>query len=244
MKVLLLAGTPEAVQIGRALSRDQTVAGIASTARGTRAPIPHGIPLRVGGWGGETAFEAWLIEEKIGCILDATHPFAVNISARSSRVAERLGLDYMQFLRPAWTPAEGDTWTFLNDETDAADHIPPDANVLLLTGQHRLNAFSPMNGRTVWVRLQEPNGIRFPFAHGGFQHRPVAIPVPNEIASMRALGIDWVIARNTGGGDEMPTIEAARRLSLPVGMIRRPPQPEGPRIQTVSEALAWVRRRL
>ncbi len=244
MKALLLAGTPEAVQIGRALSRDNRVSAVASVARASGANLSLGIPVRIGGWGGDAAFADWLEQQKISAILDATHPFAARISERTARVARQLGIDHAQFLRPSWRPNEGDRWTFLNAEADAAAHIPMGASVLLLTGRRRLEAFHNLEGRTVWVRMRKRNGSAFPFSAGGFQHRPVTVPVPNEIAGMRALGIDWVVARNTGGAGDMPTIEAARRLDLPVGMIRRPPQPESARIHTVSEALAWVRRRL
>ena len=43
---------------------------------------------------------------------------------------------------------------------------------------------------------------------------------------------------------ERENVEAARELGLPVAMVRRPRQPDGMKISTVAETLAWVRRRL
>ena len=61
---------------------------------------------------------------------------------------------------------------------------------------------------------------------------------------MHDLGVTWSVTRNSGGSASFAKLEAARRLGISVAMIRRPPQPEAARISTVSEALAWVRRRL
>ena len=63
MKVLLLAGTPESVQIGRALARDRSVSAMAAVKRASRVPTSLGIPSRVGGWGSSEAFEDWLASE-------------------------------------------------------------------------------------------------------------------------------------------------------------------------------------
>ena len=124
----------------------------------------------------------------------------------------------------------------------------------IFTGVHELWVTGPeapspsslddLSGREVWVRVGSRNGTAFPFVRGGYLHRPVPLPVANEVAGLRSLGIDWIVTRNTGGGAGAALVAAARRLSIPVGMVRRPPQPEAPRINTVSEALAWVRRRL
>lgn len=244
MRLLLLAGTPEAVQIGHAVGREDRVVATASVARGARVPTALNIPMRIGGWGGPDAFADWLRREEVDAVLDATHPFAVRISARTADVCAALGIPYVQFLRPAWTPGENDTWFFLNGEEEAADHVPNGASVLLGTGLRNLERFDGLGDRPVWVRVRERNGVAFPFRHGGFLHRPVPLPVANEVAGLRVLGVDWLVTRNAGGGYGEALIEAARRLSLPVGMIRRPPQPEVPRINTVAEALAWVRRRM
>ena len=244
MRLLLLAGTPEAVQIGHAISREDRIAAVASVARGGRVPTAMNLPMRIGGWGGSEAFADWLFQEQVDAVIDATHPFASRISLRTAEVCNSLGIPYVQFLRPAWTPREGDSWAFLNSEEEAHRHIPEAATVLLGTGRHRLDAFSSLRDRTVWVQVQDLNGTAFPFQRGGFLHRPSRLSVETEVAGLHAIGIDWIIARNAGGVSGTGLIEAARQLGVPVGMIRRPPQPEAPRVQSVAEALAWVRRRL
>lgn len=243
MRLLVLAGTLESVQIAHAVSRESGVSAVASVARTTALIPAMNMPVRVGGWGGSEPFAAWIRRESIDAILDATHPFAARISMRTADVARDLGISYVQFLRPAWTPGELDSWTFLNTESDAASQVPADATVLLATGRRNLDRFENLNAHKVLVRVQTPGGDPFPFRSGAFIHRPVALPVSNEMAGLRALGVDYLVTRNTGGGSAAALVEAAGRLGLPVGMIRRPPQPEASRIRTVSEALSWVRRR-
>lgn len=244
MRLLLLAGTPESIEIGHALSRDDRVSVTASLARASRAPLAMNAPMRIGGWGGAERFHDWMRAENVGAVLDVTHPFAVSISGRTAAVCADLGVPYVQFLRPAWTPGREDNWVFLNSEREAASHVPDDARVLLTTGRRKLEAFRSLGKRPIFVRVRERGMDAFPFEEGAFIHRPVPLPVINEVAGMRSLGVDWIVARNSGGMGSMPVIEAARHLGLPVGMVRRPPQPEVPRIRTISEALAWVRRRL
>jgi len=87
MTVLLLAGTGDAKRIAWGLA-DTGVNVIASLAGATRNPEPLPVPTRVGGFGGEDGFRAYIAAEGITSVLDATHPFA---EAISNRTAPRAG---------------------------------------------------------------------------------------------------------------------------------------------------------
>ena len=244
MKLLLLAGTPEAAQICYGLSHDSRVTVVASIARPIPASSNLGVPMRIGGWGSGAAFADWISKENIGAVLDVTHPFATKLSARTAAVCKALDVPFAQFLRPSWTPRPGDDWIFLNSEADAAEHFDTDDPVMLATGRMGLEAFTGLGDRPIYVRVRDRNGTAFPFQRGGFLHRPIALPVAAEISGLQSFRIMSVVARNTGGNGMRNVLEAARHLGLPVGMVRRPPQPQVPKIQTISEAMSWVRRRL
>lgn len=243
-RVLLLAGTGEARQIAAALTRESRLVATASLARPDRRPMPLGIPTRIGGWGGRDAFADWLRQKRIHGIIDATHPFANGISHRTADVAADLGIDYLQVLRPAWRPEPGDRWLFLNAEDEAANHIPEDATVFLATGRKELERFGNLAPRRIYCRLLGTPLEPFPFENGAYLVNRPPFSVRDEIALFEALGIDWLVVRNSGGGGSTAKLEAARALGLRVAMLRRPPQPEAVRAETVSEVLAWVRRRL
>jgi precorrin-6A/cobalt-precorrin-6A reductase len=244
MRLLLLAGTWEARQIAAALTRESRVNAIVSLARPERRPEPFGLPTRIGGFGGDDSFADWLRREKTSGIIDATHPFAAGVSHRTARIASALGVDYIQFLRPSWLPEPGDHWTFLNTESDAARHIPDGARVFLATGRRGLDSFAPMSGVTLFCRRTDGGEERFPFPNGQFVLGRPPFSVPQEIGTFRRLDIDWLVTRNSGGTASRAKLEAARELGIRVAMIRRPPQPPGPKVETVAEAMAWVRRRI
>lgn len=243
LRVLLLAGTGEARQIAFGLAKDARIVSVAALARAGRRPMPLGIPTRIGGWGGAEVFRDWLLEQRINGIIDATHPFADTISMRAAEVARETGIDYLQFLRPAWRPEAGDEWVFLNREEEAAQHIAEGARVFLATGRKNITAFGNLRDAEVICRLIDGTSDPFPLPKGRYVvHRP-PFTVEEEMMNFERLGIDWLVARNSGGSGSRAKIDAARRLGLPVAMIRRPPQPEAARAQTLSEVMAWVGRR-
>lgn len=244
MRLLLLAGTFEARQIAAALSREQRLTAIASLARPERRPAPLGIPTRIGGWGGPEAFADWLEAERIEAILDATHPFAVAMSHRAAKTASDKGIDYLQFLRPPWMPQVGDNWVFLNQEEDAAHHIPQGARVFVATGRGSMEALRPLEGRELYVRVTGPPAARFPLAKGRFVNGRPPFSMADEVTLFQTLGVDWLMTRNSGGTGSRAKVDAARQMGLPVAMVRRPFQPQAPKVETIAEALAWVRRRL
>jgi precorrin-6A/cobalt-precorrin-6A reductase len=246
MRLLLLAGIPEAARIAGALAREHRVAPIASLPRAVRAPVPLGVPTRIGGWGGEAQFRDWLRRERVHAILDVTHPFDVRISDRAFRAAADLGLDYLRFQRPPWTPGPEDNWTFLNDCGEVAQKVPEGATLLLDTGGRGGNEVGHLDRHTVHCRLDArlappalPNGARWHYLDGRAPY-----DAETEARLYDRLGIDWVVLLNTGGSEDRPKLEAARRLGLGMGIVRRPPRPEAPRTETVSEVMRWVRRRL
>lgn len=244
MRLLLLAGTSEAVQVSHALSRDRRVQAVAALERASSAPAGLFLPSRIGGWQDGDELAEWITLHHISAVLDMSHPFADRITRLCHDVCAGLNIPFAQFLRPAWVPGDGDDWLFLNSEQDAARHVPNGGAVLLATGRYGLENFTDLGHRPIYVRVRERGSDPFPFPVGQFVHRPVPLPVPTEVASLRAFGVTWLVARNTGGGTTSPIIQAARELGLPVGMIRRPKQPEGTKITSIGEALSWVRRRL
>ena len=133
MTVLLLAGTGEAKRIAWGLA-DARVKVVASLAGTTRNPEPLPLPTRVDGFGGEDGFRAYVADNQITAVLDATHPFAHQITDRTARICADLELPYAQVLRPPWEPQDGDTWIGIGTPADAANHIPDTAVVFLATG--------------------------------------------------------------------------------------------------------------
>lgn len=241
MTLLLLAGTGEARDVARALSERQ-VPAIASLAGVTRAPRPLGLPTRSGGFGGDAGFRAYLRDNAITAVLDATHPFADRVSLRSARICAEENIPYCQLLRAPWVPSPEDDWTILQDEAEAAKHIAPGATVFLATGRQTLHRFANLDRCRLICRQIDPPDGPFPFANGAFLVGRPPFSEEDEFRLFQQLGVDWLVAKNAGGSVPFTKFLAARRLGIRVAMIARPPQPDAPRVETVTEALDWVAR--
>lgn len=238
--LLLLAGTGEAKAIATQL-HEEGIAATASLAGASRAPSPLALPTRTGGFGGEPAFRTYLAEHAITAVLDATHPFADSISQRTARVCADLGVPYCQLLRPPWTPGPGDNWTLIDREEEAAAHIAPGSTVFLATGRQTLDRFANLSDCTVISRQINVPDTPFPFSNGRFLPGNPPFSERQEYDLFKSLGVDWLIAKNAGGSTPRTKLDAARRLGVRVALINRPPQPDAPRVETVDDALAWVR---
>lgn len=239
MTLLLLAGTGEAKRIAWSLA-DSGRAVIASLAAAMREPDTLPVPTRIGGFGGEAGFRAFLAAERISAVLDATHPFAAQITNRTARACAALDMPYCQLLRPAWVPGLDDDWREVASAVDVPDLIPPNTTVFLATGRQRLADFAGLAGRRVIARVVEPPKAPFPFEGGEFLIGRPPYMEERDRQLMAALGVDWLVTKNAGGAGGVGKLRAARRLGIPVVMLGRPEMPDAPRVESVAQALDWV----
>ena len=238
MTILILSGTGEGREIAATLHQNG-VSLIASLAGATRNPSDQAVQTRIGGFGGASGFETYLKEHEITAVLDATHPFARDISQRSHKICTVLNIPYCLFARPAWVATERDLWTSLADETDAAVHIKPSSTVFLATGRKTLNKFENLsNCRLICRQIDPPDGP-FPFPNGEFLIGRPPFSTADEIALFRKLEVDWLVVKNAGGTASFSKLEAARELGLHVGMIERPDMPDAKTVKTVKHAIEW-----
>lgn len=240
MTLLLLAGSGEAKRIAWALT-DSGIDVVASLAGATRSPEPMPVPTRIGGFGGVAGFEAYLQEAGITAVLDATHPFASSITARTARVCAQKGLPYLYCCRPGWTQEPGDHWTDIDREEDAAALIPEGSTVFLGTGRQTLARFANLVGRRLICRQIDPPTAPFPFEGGEFLIGRPPFPVEREKELFQSLGVDWLVVKNAGGAPSRTKLTAAASLGIPVLMIRRPALPDAPCVASVDAAVGWAK---
>ncbi|KAF0677512.1 cobalt-precorrin-6A reductase [Profundibacterium mesophilum] len=237
-RLLLLAGSTEARVIGQALARRGRSA-IASLAGDTRAPADLGLPLRIGGFGSAHGFADFLASERIGAVIDATHPHAARMGPRSFAVCAEMGLPYLRVLRPPWQRLPGDLWHDVAHEEDVAALVAPGARVFLATGRKTLHAFAGMRGRTLFCRQIEAPRTPFPFEGGRFVVGRPPFSIAQEVALFEELAIDWLVMRNAGGDASRSKLDAARQLGIRIAMIARPPRHAGALVETAQDALTW-----
>ncbi|HEY6355503.1 MAG TPA: precorrin-6A/cobalt-precorrin-6A reductase, partial [Burkholderiaceae bacterium] len=83
MRVLILGGTADANRLAAAVANDARIDAVLSYAGRTENPTPPPISWRVGGFGGIAGLADYLRAENIARVVDATHPFAAQISAHA-----------------------------------------------------------------------------------------------------------------------------------------------------------------
>ncbi len=90
-KLLILGGSGEAAALARALAGDARYDVVLSLAGRTEQPVKLPVTVRRGGFGGAEGLARFLAEERIDKVIDATHPFAVQMKAHAIAAAQEAG---------------------------------------------------------------------------------------------------------------------------------------------------------
>ena len=243
-RLLLLGGTIEARQIAAALADGQTkFEAIMSLSGITIAPPDQSIPVRTGGFGGAKGLADYLAENDIKVLVDATHPFATQISANAEQACRQAGVERLTLWRPAWKPIEGDDWKEFDGWPELVAVFPNGARVFLAAGQDGIKAIAAdpriADGRiTCLVRaIEEPNDV--PHGVEFIKSRP-AKTWQEEAELFQEKSITHLVAKNSGGEASRAKLDAARQLRLPILLLARPAPPSGPLFVTIKDILSAI----
>ena len=168
--------------------------------------------MRVGGFGGIDGLAAYLRAEKIEAVIDATHPFAAQMSANAVRACAQGGVPLAAFERPPWQAGPDDNWRHVPDLAAAAAALParPGARVFLAIGKQNLRLFAEKAQHHYLVRLVDPPEGDLPFTNVSVVIARGPFEVAADQALMRDHRIDIVIAKNSGGTGARAKLYAAR----------------------------------
>jgi precorrin-6A/cobalt-precorrin-6A reductase len=216
-KVLILGGTSDAVEIAaRMVAEGHDVTS--SLAGVTTAPVlPEG-KIRRGGFGGAEGLAHYLREEGVELLIDATHPYAVQISAHTVFAAQAVGVELIRFERPQWEVSPD--WIVVADIAEAARVLPSAARVFLTTGRKEIAPFVAREDISGVMRMIEPPAIALTSRWALLKARP-AQSVDEEVEVMRVHQITHLVSKNSGGLARHK-LEAAAILGVTVVMVARP----------------------
>ncbi len=212
-----------------------------SYAGRTEAPRAQALPIRVGGFGGPEGLARYLRENAITHLVDATHPFAAQMSTNAVAAAALTGTPLVALERGPWQAGPGDTWVQVPDIPAAARALPDTpARVFLAIGRMHLADFAGQPQHHYLLRLVDPptEALPLPDAHAVIARGPFTLE--DDLALLRHHAITHVIAKNAGGEGARAKIDAARMLGLPVIMIDRPTIPARPTLRSVDQVMAWI----
>ncbi len=237
-RVLLLGGTTEASLLARSLAT-KNVDAIFSYAGRTETPVAQPLPTRIGGFGGIAGLVAYLKANAISHVVDATHPFAAQMSRNAIVACAEAGVPLLAFERAPWQAAEGDTWICL-DSIEAAVAALPEAaaRVFLAIGKQNLAPFAAKPQHHYLLRLVDPAPP--PLSDCAIVVDRGPFSVENDIALMTQHKITHIVAKNAGGTGARAKLDAARALQIPVILIDRPSLPERKVADEVAKVLQWL----
>ncbi|MDH6261970.1 cobalt-precorrin-6A reductase [Bradyrhizobium sp. BR13661] len=242
MRALILGGIADANLLAAEIARAGLDAVYSYGGR-TRAPADQPLPTRIGGFGGASGLVDYIRTEGITHVIDATHPFAAEMSRNAIAACAKAGTPLIALERAPWARAPGDIWIEADDVNAAvAALLQTPARVFLAIGRQHIAPFATRPQHAYTLRFVDPPEAPLPFEADVIVSRG-PFTLDGELEMMRMRGIGWVVARNSGGNGARAKIDAARMLGLPVIMISRPKLPERHRAESVAEVMQWLDHR-
>lgn len=230
-RLLLLGGTGDALKIARAL-QPQDVYSLAGLGK---VPDELACGVRVGGFGGGDGLARYIEAEDIRLIVDATHPYAAQMSANAATASRLTGVHCWALRRAPWQPQPGDDWRFVGGWDALSGELAKFVRPLFALGRAPLSHLDEIPAHQYWT-------IRCLEAHAGNERaRVIGARGPFTLAGEQALfdryAFDVVVSKNSGGAATEAKLEVARARGLPVIMLRRPPLPDADRTFETADAL-------
>jgi precorrin-6A/cobalt-precorrin-6A reductase len=240
-RVLILGGTGDAADLAAKLALIPSVFVISSLAGRTSQPLSVLGAVRSGGFGGVSGLVAYLKAEQIDALIDATHPFAQQISWHAAQAAQETSLPYLRLARPAWQKTQEDNWIEVETIEAAVYSIPTSAQRVFLTiGRQQLAYFATLPQVWFLMRSIDPPDEELPIPKGQLLLDRGPFSLAQERQLLQDYQIDVVVSKNSGGDATYPKIVAARELQISVVMVQRPTMPAGATVADVEGAIAWL----
>lgn len=231
-RLWLIGGTTESAAISAALCLDGNISCLVSvTTVSAQKLYPVNPNLQV--WVGTLKpqdLEEFLVQQNIAAVLDASHPYALEISRNAIAITQKLQIPYLRYERPTTRDRFGDGVIELDsfDTLLAGDYLT-EARVLLTIGYKALPLFQAWQTKaTLFARIL-PSQIALQAAlDAGFtSDRLICLRPPISAELERSLWQQWrinlVVSKASGspGGEDIKRSIAAQ-LDIPLIVVNRP----------------------
>ncbi len=232
--ILLFAGTTEGRRIAEAL-KDQPVQLFVSVATeyGETLIAPARNVTVLHGRKNADEIEALLRETQAQLLIDATHPYAAEITKTLKTVSERTGTEYIRVLRRS---ERVDGCVFVDDTDAAVAYLNTlEGNVLLTVGSKELSRYTAVKEfeTRLFARIlpvKESTDAAFALGFSGKHLICMQGPFSEELneATIRAIDAKILVTKDTGAsGGFAEKIRAARACGATPVVIRRPDEETG-----------------
>lgn len=230
--ILFLAGTSDAKKLALLLYKEgyELIASVVTENAANELKQVQ-LPVRVGRMN-EGGFERYVIDQKIQVIIDASHPFAEEVSRTAMKVAKQVNIPYIRYERES-NSYDHNLVTYVSNYEEAAELAAQKKGVILLTtGSKTLQIFTERllnlpNTRLIARMLPRKDNMEKCEALGLPQKNIVAIqgPFTKEFnkALLKQYDVTLMITKESGKeGSVDEKLEAAKELKIETIMIKRP----------------------
>lgn len=242
-KVLILGGTGDAVKLAAKLDHIPHIEVISSLAGRTKQPAALVGKVRIGGFGGAEGLANYLQEHGIDFLIDATHPCAGQITHNGAIASQIAHIPHLMLVRPQWEKQVDDHWIEVETVEAAAQAIPESIKrVFITSGRQQLEPFLQRSQTypDTWylIRSIDPPDLELPHSKVLLDRGPFNLEQEREL--LREYQIGAIVSKNSGGNATYAKIIAARELGIPIVMVQRPAMPEGDKVTSIDEVIAWL----
>lgn len=241
MKPVIFAGTSEGRILCEQLSQAGMQAMVCVATEYGKAVLPEmpGIAVHTGRMTAQQMAD-FLCDTEL--VIDATHPYAVEVSDNIRQACAVVNCQYIRLLRPK-TQANGAV--HVSSAAEAAEFLAGTEGAVLLTvGSKELHAFTtvPNYQQRLWPRvlpaaasIEICKNLGFLSAHTIMMQGPFSEEL--NIALLHTSGAKWLVTKDTGAAGGLPEkLAAAERCGCQVVLIDRP-QEEGMTPEAVRDLL-------
>lgn len=240
MKVLLFGGTGD----GRALAEWMLARGLDATVcvatEYGETLLPEGMKVHVGRL--DTDGMAALMADGYTLVIDATHPYAVEVTENIRAASERTGLPYLRLLRQS----DGEDLCHKAENMAVAaemlERLP--GNVLLTTGSKELDHFARpgLRERCFPRVLPMADSLERCLALGFPPKNIICMQGPftkeMNVATLHQFHIDTLVTKDTGGyGGFRAKAEAAKEAGCALLVVERPRNETGFTLEEIQRRL-------
>lgn len=224
--IWLIGGTTEGKEIAEQLIKKKQQVIISVVSEQGKDTLTH-LPclIHVGAMN-RTEMSIFAIEQGIELILDASHPYAQNVSENALLVANNLGLPFVRYERKN---QHHPTAIYVKSYIDAVTFLATaEGNILLTTGSRMLQQFATLERERLYARVMPTQesiaaceAANIPMSHILAINGLMSAELNYQI--LQEYNIGSIVSKDSGQAGGLPEkVAAAQRAKVPIVIIERP----------------------
>ncbi len=232
--LLLFGGTTEGRELAVALVRNGLNVRVCVATHVGANQLPIGMPgleVTCGRLDADTMVK--LMQNKYGAVIDATHPYAVEVSANVRLASKMANLSYVRIIRPSIDCSD---CVMASTTAEACHKIPDDGkNVLATTGNKEILDYTSIQNfkQRVYARvLPDDASIKSCLAVGLPKNHIIGEKGPfsleHNLETIKKFDIKHMITKESGAaGGFLEKLDAARQCGVNIIVVKRPQDEDG-----------------